>query len=106
MSDPKMSNGTPTQEHVVHNSDGPDLIFEGQVLLDQTGQETGRVVVYRTAGGSYVFHQTRSGTGGVQALDRVRVFAKLEDARDWLGHTRGAKSVLEQLGLQARTRIV
>lgn len=83
---------------LLHNPSGPDLEFEGELLLRETFHDLGGVSVYRTRGGRYVLRQTRSRTGVIQRVDRLEHFASLDELNAALGHSEGAKRVMSILG--------
>jgi hypothetical protein len=91
--------------HVVFNPNGPDIEFEGELLIDETHATSGRITVYRTGAGHYVVEQVRHALRGNPALHRVEVVERPEDLPKILGDTPGGKNVLAKLGQRYRYRI-
>jgi hypothetical protein len=94
-----------TEHFVVQDPDGPDLEFEGELLVDEHLHDVGFVKVYRTEGGSYVLTQNLSKRPGQVVLRRTRVLASAEELVELLGHSTGAKAVAAKLGVATRRRI-
>ena len=84
---------------VVENEHGPDLEFEGEILVRQTHHDVGSVTIHRTAGGKYIVKQKLSSRPGVVVRNEVRVFDSAVEAADWLGNSRGGKAIRAALGL-------
>jgi hypothetical protein len=94
-----------TARYVVHDDQGPDLEFEGELLVDADHRDVGFVKVFRTSSGKYVLTQNHSSRPGVLIRKRTVVLESLEEVGEELGWTRGAKAIREQLGLSTRRQI-
>lgn len=84
---------------VVENDHGPDLEFEGEILVRQTHHDVGSVTIHRTASGKYIVKQKLSSRPGVVVRNEVRIFESAAEAADWIGNSRGGKAIREALGL-------
>lgn len=91
--------------YIVHNPDGPDFEFLGELLAEQRSSDLGNVKIYRTQASSFVAEQNRRGLYGRRAINRAATFQSLPELADWLGHSRDAKSILEKIGHAVRTRV-
>jgi len=87
---------------IVENEGGPDLEFEGEPLVDETHGDIGRVRIFRSRRGRYIARQERSALRGTPHVNRSGVFDDLDALARWLGHSAGAKSVLERIGKPQR----
>ena len=90
------------KRHLIENPNGPDLEFDGTCLLEEANDCTGVVSVYRTKGGAIVASQFRDANGSDHPVARVSTLRSLDELANWLGYSRGAKSILEKLGRPAR----
>lgn len=88
--------------HVVADDRGPDLEFEGELLVDEHHHDVGFVKVFRTASGKYVMTQNLSSRPGMVIKKMTRLLDSLEEVGDELGFAAGAKVIRERLGLEVR----
>lgn len=87
-------------EHfLVEDNNGPDLEFDGELLLDEQFHDIGVIQVYRTSAGTLVAKRRLSSQPGLILKDEVRIFKDTEKLGAWLGYTPGAKAVRKRLGL-------
>lgn len=91
--------------YIVHDPNGPDLEFDGELLLKEQHHDTGFIEVYRTAGGTYVLKQNLSCRPGVRRINEVRLFETLAGALESLGHGLGAKEIQGKLQTYETRRI-
>lgn len=91
--------------YVVHDPEGPDIEFEGEFLVERSAADIGRVKVYRTTSGRLVAEHQRNAFRGRQGIHRIGVFERSEELSAWLGHSAGAKAVLQAIGHSSRRRI-
>lgn len=93
-----------TDRYVVHDAAGPDLEFEGELVVEEQARDIGNLQVYRTVSGRFVARQRVESITG-KATDRTGVFGSLQELSEWLGYSAGAKAVLEKLGHQTRLMV-
>ncbi|WP_412033102.1 hypothetical protein ACLIR7_05760 [Nitratireductor aquimarinus] len=93
------------ETHIVHDPDGPDIQFEGELIAEQQSAQLGNVKVYRTRSGKLVVAQHRNRVRQSPAISRVAVFDEMDELPKWLGHSLSAKSLMDELGYPVR-RIV
>ncbi len=93
---------TAAKRHIVENPNGPDLEFFGECLVEETHCCTGAVAVYRTQGGTLVVSQIRRDHEPEATIERVSTISSIDELAAWLGHSRGAKSILSKLGHPVR----
>ncbi|MBX3497861.1 MAG: hypothetical protein KF889_00325 [Alphaproteobacteria bacterium] len=91
--------------YIVHDPNGPDLEFNGELLLKEDHHDTGFIEVYRTARGSYVLKRHLSSRPGHVLINEVRLADSLAGALESLGHGRGAKLVRSKLQVYETRRI-
>jgi hypothetical protein len=94
-----------SQRRVVHNPAGVDLEFEGELVAETQAADVGTVKVYRTLSGKLVARQHRVAFRGRSAIDRIGVFESEHELSQWIGHSPGAKAILEQLGHPVRKQL-
>lgn len=83
----------------VHNPDGKDFVFDGVKLGEIQHGETGLLEVYRTKGGQWVASQRDCALRIKPRFCRAGVFGTEEDLLQWLGTSKPAKQLAEQIGL-------
>lgn len=93
------------EQFVVEDDKGPDLEFEGELLMDEQFHDIGIIQIYRTAAGMLVAKRRLSSRPGVIVKNEVKTFEDAGQLADWLGYTPGAKAVRKRLEL-ATTRHV
>lgn len=93
------------QHHIVHNPDGPDLEFDGELLLKEHHHDTGFVEIYATVSAQYVVRQNHSSRPGTTCRNDVRIYESLTPALQSLGHGRGAKAIAAALGHPMTQRV-
>lgn len=65
-------------EHfILHDPNGPDLEFDGELLLKENCHDTGFVEIYRTAKGCIVLKQHLSTRPGIILVNEVRLYETL-----------------------------
>lgn len=94
-----------SSHHVVSNPNGPDLEFDGELILDETHTGAGRIRVFRTVGDQYVVEQIRHALAYQRPLYRVEAVESKEELPTVLGDTEGGRSVLTTLGQPYRKKI-
>ena len=93
------------QNYSVHDPTGPDLEFEGELLLKENYHDTGFVEIYRTAASQYVVKQNLSSRPGRVIRHEVRVYDALKPAIESLGFGQGAKTIAITLGCPLTQRL-
>lgn len=91
--------------HVVINPDGPDLEFDGELILDETHFGAGRIKVFHTVGGQYIVEQVRHAPAYQHPLCRIEAVERKDDLQTVLEGTEGGRRVLATLG-QPNRKIV
>lgn len=87
---------------VIATSDGPDLEFDGECLLNETHPCVGEVTIYRTRAGAIVASQSLTdGEAGHRRI-RATTLRSVPDLAMWLGHSAGVKQMLARLGHPSR----
>lgn len=91
--------------YIVHDPNGPDLEFDGELLLKEQHHDTGFVEIYRTAGGAYILKRNLSSRPGSVLINEVRIADSLAGVLESLGHGHGAKQVRSKLQIYETQRI-
>lgn len=93
------------EKHVIHNPDGPDMEFEGSVIIRERSADLGMLRIYKTRAGSYVAEQRRNALRGREMINRAAAFRTLGELAAWMGNSRDAKAIMERIGHPVRRQI-
>lgn len=83
----------------VHNPEGKDFEFEGIKLGEITHGEVGTLEVYQTRGGKWVVSQSHNIMRPNLSWFRAAILETPDQVVEWLGSSRPAKKLAEQIGL-------
>ena len=94
-----------TEHFILHDPNGPDLEFDGELLLKDNYHDTGLVEIYRPAMGRIVLKQHLSVRPGIILVNEVRLCETLDAALSTLGFGPGAKDIGRKLHVYETRRI-
>lgn len=94
-----------SEPYVIYDPNGPDLEFNGERLIDRYYQGMGRLQIYKTKSGKYVFVQKRSASRQSSYIHRVAVMSDFDELSGELQKSWAGKDILEEFGQPCRIAI-
>ena len=91
-----------SEQYVIYDPNGPDIEFSGNCLIDRHYMGMGRLQIYKTAAGQFVYKQKRSASRHSTALHRVDVFSSFDELASELAKSWAGKDILEEFGQPSR----
>lgn len=89
----------------VYNPHGKDFEFEGAKVGEINHAEVGTLEVFKTKGGKWIGSQSHNVMRPNRNFFRAGVFETDDELLEWLGHTKSAKRLADEIGLSASEKI-